>query len=369
MASQRVNFVRVATVLATLWLVSTPAQAHHRDWHGGGGEEECAENCGLDPIVATEDYDWMHADVGVAHIAFTGAGTFISVVDDFTSGNTIIGRLEYFGDDGNSGAPFITNKMHGEWTYLMASLVAPGATVLDYGFNVEKPVELHDGSFDVINLSYGLIARAAFAGAFSDWSLLGQPHESVLYAAYDYSADGGAFISKAAGNDNGAAVGETVKGKVDVLALELIGSFNTIFVGALEWNPDGTGQQEAIASYSTIAGIDPIVQAQFLVVGVEGGRTDTDAFASYGSKCGDVPNGTCLYGTSFAAPIVAGYAAIVAGKFRSLVDEVFVYPTPSQVANQLLSTARTNTILGYDVAVHGKGEASLYLALSPAEIK
>ncbi|MFM2349671.1 MAG: hypothetical protein RIR04_637, partial [Pseudomonadota bacterium] len=42
--------------------------------------------------------------------------------------------------------------------------------------------------------------------------------------------------------------------------------------------------------------------------------------------------------------------------------------TPLQITNQLLDTARTDTILGYDVSIHGQGEASLSRALAPVSI-
>jgi subtilisin family serine protease len=71
-------------------------------------------------------------------------------------------------------------------------------------------------------------------------------------------------------------------------------------------------------------------------------------------------DGTNLYGTSFAAPQVSAYAAIIGSKFTTA--------TPLQITDQLLDTARTDTIQGYDVAIHGQGEASLSRALAPQSI-
>ncbi len=70
---------------------------------------------------------------------------------------------------------------------------------------------------------------------------------------------------------------------------------------------------------------------------------------------------TGLYGTSFAAPVIAGYASILGSKFKSA--------SATQITNQLLSTARTDTILNYSPDIHGVGEASLSRALAPASIK
>jgi subtilisin family serine protease len=69
---------------------------------------------------------------------------------------------------------------------------------------------------------------------------------------------------------------------------------------------------------------------------------------------------TALYGTSFAAPVVSGYAAVLGSKFTKA--------TPTQIANRLLDSARTDTITGYDVSIHGQGEASITRALAPASI-
>ena len=70
---------------------------------------------------------------------------------------------------------------------------------------------------------------------------------------------------------------------------------------------------------------------------------------------------TGLYGTSFAAPIISGYSAILGSKFTSA--------TPTQIANQLLNTARQDTISGYSSAIHGRGEASITRALAPISIQ
>ncbi|WP_245466973.1 MULTISPECIES: S8 family serine peptidase [unclassified Mesorhizobium] len=69
---------------------------------------------------------------------------------------------------------------------------------------------------------------------------------------------------------------------------------------------------------------------------------------------------TGLYGTSFAAPIISGYAAIIGSKFTKA--------TPVQITNDLLNTARTDTLANYDPSIYGKGEASLSRALAPVAI-
>jgi subtilisin family serine protease len=68
-----------------------------------------------------------------------------------------------------------------------------------------------------------------------------------------------------------------------------------------------------------------------------------------------------LAGTSFAAPIVSGYASVLGSKFTRA--------TPTQITNQLLNTARSDTIFNYSAAEHGRGEASIARALAPASIR
>ena len=83
------------------------------------------------------------------------------------------------------------------------------------------------------------------------------------------------------------------------------------------------------------------MQDQFLVVGVDSASTG-------------------LAGTSFAAPIVAGYAAIISSKFTTA--------DVSAVADQLLGTARYDYLVSSDKSRFGMGEACLSCALSPIAI-
>ena len=58
---------------------------------------------------------------------------------------------------------------------------------------------------------------------------------------------------------------------------------------------------------------------------------------------------------------MSGYAAVLGSKFSTA--------TATQITNQLLSTARQDTIKGYNVQLHGRGEASLTRALAPVAIR
>ena len=280
---------------------------------GGGGSSS--------PSLVVQP--WMSQEVGEAwNQGYRGQGVTITVVDDFRSSQGFYGNL--------SGKTELLR--HGEWTLKEAGMIAPSATMRAHEFTSGSRVSLNRG-LNVLNLSYGMMAPAGYTSVA--WSA----QESSII---EFARKGTALISKAAGNDYGTPVGSpNANGQLDYLNRDLIGAPSAVFVGAL--NANGSPSSPAsMASYSNIAGTNTTVQNQFLVVGVEGNRTG-------------------LYGTSFAAPIVSGYAAIVGSKFTKA--------TPTQITNQLLNTARTDTIAGFNPTIHGRGEASISRAIAPVSIK
>lgn len=266
---------------------------------------------------------WMNPEIATAwQQGFTGTGTTITVIDDFTSGSRLRGNL-------GTG---VKRLRHGEWTRTEAGMIAPGATMRWQDFNKGTAISLGAG-LNTLNLSYGMYATAGYSAAQIGWSA----QESSIIA---HARNGTAVVVKAAGNDSVAVGSATAAGSMDYLNQALIGAQATIFVGALSAN-GSVSQPASLASYSNYAGSNPTVQAQFLTVGVTG-------------------NTTGLYGTSFAAPVVTGYSAVLGSKFRTA--------SPAQIANQLLTTARTDTIRSFDPALHGRGEASIARALAPIAI-
>ncbi len=258
---------------------------------------------------------WMSPEVGVAWSqGHLGQGVRINMIDDF-----------------GASCDRIYGSCHGAWTTWQAQSVAPLASVITHeqGRGV---VGLITASLNVFNLSYGLYSP--LASSASEVALVG------------YAQSGKAVVVKSAGN-NGIPVGAAVpsgeyRGRIDNLAVSLAGQPSAILVGALSKNGTTTSPA-SMASYSNVAGTSPVVQRNFLVVGV-----DSSALGG-------------LAGTSFAAPIVSGYAAIVGSKFTTA--------NAAAVANQLLNTARTDTVSGYNAATYGRGEASLTRALAPASIR
>lgn len=267
---------------------------------------------------------WQSSDVKAAFNAgYTGQGTRITVVDQYRST-----ALQYTGRMLAAGQQ---RQSHGFWTSEEANLTAPGATLVRQQFATGAPILLAPKGLNVINASYGMMAT------FGRTSMrLGGTETSMV----NYAKNGQAVVVKAAGNDAVNMLTRNKYGLNDYLSVNLKGAQSAIFVGALDKNGSVTTKAN-IAYYSNKAGTDAVVQKQFMMAGV-------------------VSNQTGLAGTSFAAPIVSGYAAILGSKFKTA--------GATQITNQLLNTARTDTINGYNVAVHGRGEASLTRALAPLAI-
>jgi len=290
----------------------------------GGDSTTPDDGTGNEPAPLPPYYAWMSPEIiGAWEQGYFGQGTSITAVDDFRSNSRSFGNL------GNGR----TRKRHGEWVLDQAGMLAPSASRYAHDFSSGRAVTLRSG-LNTINLSYGMMGSAGFDVSQVNWSA----QESSIIS---YARDGRAVVVKAAGNDNIPIGGVNSSGAVDYLNLALVGTQSVLFVGALNGNgtPSSTTSK---AWYSNYAGTDTSVQDRFLMVGVRGDLTE-------------------LYGTSFAAPVVSGYAAVLGSKFTTA--------SPTQIANQLLSTARTDTITGYNRAIHGRGEASIQRALAPASIQ
>ena len=270
-------------------------------------------------------YNWMHKDVkGAWAKGYEGQKTRVIVVDDFTHTDLITNRL----DD------FWIASTHGYITRRQIDMLAPRSDVRAHHWDfTNDKVSLHKKNLNVINLSIGWSR-----GANPDWDW-NPMIKSVIKAAKDNKA----VIAKAAGNQYGLPVGDRtfIGDKWDSLALDMVGSKSVLFVGAL--SKHGHKKAKAsMATYSSIAGSKKSIQKRFLVIGVDN--------AVHG-----------ITGTSFAAPIAAGYAAILGSKFKKA--------NAKEISLHMLKTTTRNTILNYDKAVHGMGEACLACALAPKKIK
>jgi hypothetical protein len=219
-------------------------------------------------------------------------------------------------------------------------------------------------SMHVINMSFGA-DLASHLGAHipaSLWSYTQLMEARSYFSGYsDYAAAAtskawqGAFnfsdavLVKSAGNDTLDAQYEPLnwylaQNQNDVTRLLIVGALTGI---------GSTSNRVDIASYSNKAGTDPTIQSHFLM---ESGNV---AYPS-GNLFGGSPLNSDAVGTSYAAPRVAAYAAIVRQKFPNL--------TGANTADILLATARYDTLSCYpncDKTIYGQGEASLSRALAP----
>jgi hypothetical protein len=303
--------------------------------------------------------DKPHQDViDALHQGWTGKGVNI-LIEDFLSGDDFY---------------------HGITTGLIASRNAPGANL--YGLDLKNPFTVFDNQLGaipaegysteiklgVVNASYGADLKKLIGkpGPWTDGELLQARTDYVGSATlrsnkYNDSGKSGdllkfkysdAVIVQAAGNDK-------IKADQDpsswYLSRDLGIKPRLLIVGSVSSN-GSTDQPTSISSYSNTAGSDPDVQGRFLV-----------AYDSTPYGDGNVAfNGKPLnsgVGTSYAAPRVSAYVAIVRSKFPNL--------NATNTASILLDTARYDTLAcsknggTCDPAIYGKGEASLSRALAP----
>ncbi len=274
------------------------------------------------PLQAQTTRAWMSSEVADAWRAgYRGQGVSVTVIDGF-KGGLLSGKM-----DGKLQA-----LTHGQWTSKEVALIAPLANVYTKDFSTSASAVRLQRGLNVLNLSYAMFASPTATNI--NWA----PEEASIIT---YARAGSAVVAKAAGNDAVAVGAVNAAGRVDALNTALKNGLSTLFVGALSRNGTPTAKA-SLASYSNYAGTDPMVQGKFLVVGVNSAQMG-------------------LAGTSFAAPIISGYAAILGSKFKTA--------TPVQIAEQLLDTARTDTIVNYNVSVHGQGEASITRALAPRRLQ
>ena len=117
-----------------------------------------------------------------------------------------------------------------------------------------------------------------------------------------------------------------------------------------------TASPATIATYSNFAGATVAASNRFVVAN---GRAP---FANGGVSMNGsaIPGYESYVGTSFAAPVVSGYASVLMSKFPNL-DAI-------KTSSIILDTARYDTLSCHpscSAAIYGKGEASLSRALAP----
>lgn len=282
--------------------------------------------------LAQTSYNWQHSDVKSAWRAgFQGQGVTVHVHDQF-GGDRFAVNL-----NGTGRYRDYVAMTHGDAVSEVVRRTAPLASIERKQW-VDGNIALQSGRLNVVNASYGWVG--------------GTDSGSVAYAQTLQLAtlahSGAAVVVKAAGN---SALPLSNQGGGDGINMALKTADSVIFAGALQ-NHGTTIQTLRLgrlsvsvggtsnASYTNTPGTDADYQSRFLMVGV--------------------PSSMSVQGTSFAAPQISAYAAMVGSKFRQA--------TPVQITDQLLNTARKDTIRGYNPVNHGQGEASLSRALAPRAI-
>jgi len=327
---------------------------------------------------------------------WTGQGQNILMIDGYPDPNGTA-------PSGWTQDKFVQWYTHGITTYLLASRYAPAAStyVVDgnglYDKKIHQPttnnvpvfqanthgnlansVRANSGFyFDVINISLGYNywernitnpTATQVSAAFADqqsWvddivkSINGTYSSGGNYLGYDANGSAAIYLTDAVITK--AAMNDSIATANDPLSYALTHDSEIrprlLLVGALDGygktNPTAGHGTATIAKYSNTAGNDFNIQLRFLVA--SGGTPY--------SNTGVAINGTNVAsgdGTSYAAPRVAGYVAIVRQKFPNL--------TAANTADILLATARYDTLTCYpncDKSIYGQGEASLSRALAP----
>jgi hypothetical protein len=269
---------------------------------------------------------------------------------------------------------------HGVVVMMMSDLIAPGASKfgLDFAFTSNFTGTAFDiaganltssKAINVINMSWGLVnpgdswncnngcGTAPDTGRFNTGiAATATAHNNLINvlnsvtSVTNLSNFSNAVITASAGNDN-------LDTKYKLTALALSGNTNVasrlLVVGALDKN--GTVASPATrASYSNYAGDNTAISDRFVMA------NGTMPWTAGSVKIGGTNVEGDYSGTSFAAPLVAGYAAVVMQKFPNL--------SAANTSNIILDTARTDTLSCHPTcssAIYGKGEASLSRALAP----
>jgi len=311
---------------------------------------------------APASYERPHEDVITAlHQGWTGKGVNI-LIEDYLSGE---------------------NTYHGINTGLIASRNAPGANL--YGLDLSSSETVIDNqlgarptggytsniSLGVVNASYGtdlekIIGRKQSDGAWTAPELANarqsaywaSQYQIINYKDLNVSGDlpkfkySDAVIVQAAGNEKITADGIP---NIWYLATDADIKNRLLIVGAISSNGSST-QPAELSSYSNTAGSDGDIQKRYLLA------FDKTPFES-GQVAFDSTSLGKGVGTSYAAPRISAYVAIVRSKFPNL--------NASNTASILLDTARYDTLAcskngrTCDPTIYGKGEASLSRALAP----
>lgn len=343
----------------------------------GGGFEQ--DNSGAS-ILTVLEHDYIEASIPMLHrrlegsnntphpavlqawhAGWTGRGVNILIIDEFGSPTENV------------------SATHGYGVALSAYRIAIGGNyfAMDHGGllpnnyrkgglqNIHTGQEVSaDTKIDALNLSYFRVDSAFFTEEFADFS--GGASAATADLTF-LTGTGDAVITVSAGNSD-------IPADQSQSAFSLVDSDNpsadftrsrTLIVGRVlsdrEPRPPGTSGRIRGA----FAGTDPQVNSRFLV---EDGRARAFRLCDreVTDSCENIEPARNIYGTSYAAPRVAGYAALVRHKFPNL--------SGTQTASILLDTATYDGLVDCDDASldpanclhrYGQGRVDISGALAP----
>jgi hypothetical protein len=274
---------------------------------------------------------------------------------------------------------FAASTIHGINTMMITNLTAPGASLfaLEYStnfnglpsgtaknidnINLTAPASINvvNASFGMNWISNGFTSNYGEVPTFQNY-LSASESSRVGAAAWKNFFSGvsnvgnlnnvdSAVIVKSAGND-GLIAGYDFY--TAAYASDASIQPRLLVVGAL--NKDGSLSNKAtISNYSNMAGYDLNISNRFVVA--NGSTPYLGNAVAINSA-----NANFSSGTSYAAPRVSAYAAIIMQKFPN-IDAI-------KTSSIILDTARTDTLSCSPYcssAIYGKGEASLSRALAP----
>ena len=284
---------------------------------------------------------------------WSGSESSVLVVDSF-GGNERHGYLVMLS--------VLTSASNAPLFALEAGLRGSGRNFGDDGglraaFNAMRFSETnnHDIPFDVINASFGfnpIRDRAERESTIREVEQSGNFYLELIGIGRFLSAANvrDATITKAAGNESADA--GFVPDNVAYARSASIGP-RLLIVGATEGYYDQTGGA-SIASYSNFAGSDPVVRARFIVANGDSPLVDASAFINNRLVS------TAGRGTSYAAPRVAGYVALLRHKFPNL--------TGYNSADVILDTATYEGLIcapNCSENIYGQGRVDIHRALAP----